>query len=871
MNATRTLPVRLQPHAGEALDSWLEALAHRNSSAFADLLTAVGLKPFNGTATTGWIVALTSQEAATISAATEVDAGRLAAMTLAHYSDRAVRVDAQARSVSRAFPWGRASGSRYCPACLRETSGRWQLSWRLGWTFACLEHHCLLADACPHCGAVQRRRTHVGELVPQAARCASPAATATGRAPARCAADLTDVAVDVFDADHAAITAQRAINTLLDTLTVSSGVYRIMPQPRFNVLCDIRAVAGRALAYGTRPDLQTRIPADLLAAHYREERNELGGRGITRAGDKPGLAAPAWAATAAVGVVAALQSLQCGELADAGHALRWLVTTSRDKGLNVTATNIGWGKNTTPVLTGIQLSALSPDMTPSDQLRYRIGSALPTRPVTGPPRSTTSISRAVPTMLWPAVSLRLAIPNCHQRQLRPALSSLLCLINTQDNLDEAARRVDSSLDGQAVSRVVRLLASNDLWPGIRTALIRLADYLAATEIPIDYQRRRRLDYTNLLPDNVWKQICRDNGIPGPRAARLRIASCFLFERVSSLPASAAPFWFYSNLFQTQVADFPQYLTPELAQSLDEQARAFLAEHGIDDEPLVWTPPGELFDGIDLPGEEPSAIDVAALHDLIAREKTSVGTAATRLAISLEAARYLLTAYPADRPDPPVDSQARDGQVYRTAKTVLTPDLLIDLYQHQRISLRGIAATYGVSRQTIAKLAREYGIQLRGPQRMTSTIIERDWLYDRYVNRRRALPDIAAEAGMSTANMARWAKKYEIPMRSRGGRSHSSTLRAENAAAQAPEVIRPALMGVGGWERLARFAAAASYSSLTVAAERLGLHQFTLVNQINRIERDLDMKLLVRAERGHPMRLTEQGTRVVAAVRAILTR
>ena len=60
MTAVRTLPIRLPPVAGEALDSWLEALAHRNATAFGDLLSAVGLNPYHGTATHGWIVQLSS-------------------------------------------------------------------------------------------------------------------------------------------------------------------------------------------------------------------------------------------------------------------------------------------------------------------------------------------------------------------------------------------------------------------------------------------------------------------------------------------------------------------------------------------------------------------------------------------------------------------------------------------------------------------------------------------------------------------------------------------------------------------------------------------------------------------------------------------
>jgi Bacterial regulatory helix-turn-helix protein, lysR family len=93
----------------------------------------------------------------------------------------------------------------------------------------------------------------------------------------------------------------------------------------------------------------------------------------------------------------------------------------------------------------------------------------------------------------------------------------------------------------------------------------------------------------------------------------------------------------------------------------------------------------------------------------------------------------------------------------------------------------------------------------------------------------------------------------------------TTLAAQSAAVEAPALIRPALAGIGGWDRLQRFAAAAPYPTLTVAAKELGVHQFTLVNQINRIERELGMTLLVRAERGHPMTLTDDGARVVATI------
>jgi len=865
MTTVRTLPIRVPPVAGEALDSWLEALAHRSATAFGDLLAAVGLNPYHGTATNGWIVALTSEQASAITAATAVSRDALTTMTLAHYAGRAVNIHPETPTLKRAFPWGNARGSRYCPTCLTDNGGRWQLSWRLGWSFACTEHHRLLVDACPRCGAVPRRRTHVGDLIPNVGCCARPAPQANGRIPARCDADLTAAEAALLGPDHPAIRAQRLVNTILDHPTAAWGVYRLSPQPRINVLADIRAIAGRALSYGTADDLQAIVPADLLAAYHQARSNADARSDIAPTPTKPGLAAPAQAATAAVGVLAALHALDKSTIAAGGDALRWLVTTSRQRGLQVSATNIGWGKNTTAALTGIQLAALGPLLKPSDQLRYRIGSGLPGYPTA----AMSSIApRRIPTMLWPAWSLRLSIPHCHQWQLRPALSAVLLLVNSRLTLDDATRLIDGPLKGQDISRVLRLLEKHDQWHNIRSALIRMEDYLADNEIPIDYQRRRRTDYTTLLPDKVWAQICRDTATPGPGGARARVARCFLFERLSGLPGPTAPWAPDDSAFRTKTADFPRYLTPELAQALNTHAEEFLAERGIEDEPGTWQPPGEVLDGLELPGPDPAAVEIPELHRVIGIDKIKLGAATTPLNTSLDTLRYLLASHPAPRPVPKPSTPLPTpcNRAYVNAKAAIPRECLANLYERERMSLKDIANSVGVSRATIARLARDYALSIREPGGQAHTTVDRDWLYEQYVNKRRTLPDLAAEAGMSAANMARWAKKYAIPMRSRGGPSHRATLRAQCAISDAPELIRPALAVMGGWERMQRFAAAAQHPTLTAAAQTIGVNQITLVNQVSRIEHDLGMKLLRRAERGRPMELTEDGRRVLAALR-----
>ena len=149
----------------------------------------------------------------------------------------------------------------------------------------------------------------------------------------------------------------------------------------------------------------------------------------------------------------------------------------------------------------------------------------------------TTLAHRMPSMLWPTVSLPSVDPALPPMATAPSAVHHLLLVNSMLNLDEAASLIDSHIDGPPSSRVLQLLEQHDQWHSIRAALIRMADHLAEHESPIDYQRRRRLDYTTLLPDTIWAQICRDTATPGPWAVRARIARCFLFEKLSGQPAA----------------------------------------------------------------------------------------------------------------------------------------------------------------------------------------------------------------------------------------------------------------------------------------------------------------------------------------------
>lgn len=301
--------------------------------------------------------------------------------------------------------------------------------------------------------------------------------------------------------------------------------------------------------------------------------------------------------------------------------------------------------------------------------------------------------------------------------------------------------------------------------------------------------------------------------------------------------------------------------------MGETASDFLARHRIRDEPVTWHPPVSLLSDLDLPGPDPSLIEVTRLHELVRERAHPVQHAAGVLGTTVDAVRLVLDEHPAPAA-PLTATQARAvGRVRHAARQEFSEKEFCRRYGDQHQSLYDIAKQTGFSRQTLARLAAEYGIALReGPQDYKRRgIIDRDWLLEQYVGRHRTLPDLAREKNMSTANMARWARAHQIPLRPRGGASHDSFLRIIDQAACLPAEIRKALTSPYAWQRLHRFAAAARYRTLREAAEHLGITQSALVTQISRLERDIGGSLLERAERGRPMRPTPLGEQVIAAL------
>ena len=699
----RSLPIRLEPLPEEGLDSWLEALASRSASAWADLSRAVGLADFAAQAGRGsgrspfWLE-LTTRHILTVSDATGVEPSIVTSMTLA------ARLSLPAGA---AFPHSmRLPGSRFCPVCLAERDGRWRSWWRLRWAFACPTHACLLVDVCPECGRGQRLRAQPGDLVPRLGWCTNSAPSG-GRRPARCQGRLADATVRHLGLNHPAVQHQRQILDVLTRGSHSRNVYAVSPVPPHDFLRDLTALGQRMLRYGPLPKLCSRIPGEL--------RDDLQ-RALSQRSAR-GVAAPSWMLTAhsSVAVVAAAACLAAPVLfsvspAAAGQRLGWFVTAMRNSGLAVTASNVGWGNNVSDALVGAQLSALATHLGPTDYLRYRACTSRPYR------RGATAAARSIPGLLWPSWALPFVSPGVGFEQRRSALSVATLLVGSRTPARSACASLGAATSPPAVSRVLQTLRAQPDWAERADRLVRLSDMLASDACPIDYERRRRLDYTGLLPDSLWRSICRDLGVPSGRGVKADLHRCWLYEWITGSPARRSPHAVTKPEFLAGLADLPRTLTLEMATALNHAARDFLISSGISNEPLTWTPETAVAVG----SEEDSDVGwpialVEDVHRVVASEGLSLSAIAHRLHVEIGIVRALLSSHPVPSSTADTIRRSTGGTTARAAKA-LSRDQLRDLYVGQRLGLAEIGAQIGVSRQVMTRLARHYGVAVRAAHR-----------------------------------------------------------------------------------------------------------------------------------------------------------
>ncbi|QFS90490.1 hypothetical protein FIV07_06990 [Mycobacterium sp. THAF192] len=520
----------MAPQPGESLTSWLCAYAQRNDVTWRQMLTATGLHRRAGDMEyIGWACRLHAHEIDTLSEATGIEPDVPQAMTLNHYATLGVQVVRRPTRVRRGALNRITCLKHFCPQCLHETQGRWQLAWSLDWTFACTHHGRLLADTCPRCLRPPMRPAPLTDTVPNLSRCSQ---SGDRHGQTVCGADLcTDTP---SPAPPEVIAAQEAINDVLDGDITGFTMYVPAKATPAHILADLRALAGDIASTQTHGPDRT----DRVADRYATAVNVL------RAPDIP---------TAAEILRDRIASPAIGMSRRTELALR---TGSRH------------------ALAGaIELAALDPDLPIGDTLRYRTCTPMPH--VSRRPAATLAIlTRALPTVLWPAWTNYILGADDDDRVARAALACLVAHVGTDAPTSTIATMLGSTAaDISPLLPAMRALRARPDRAEVLTRVITLADHLSATTTAVDYHRRRRLDYTDLLSDS-------GNNNQDP----LR---CMAFELLSGLPRTRAPWYRDTASFARRCHTITR--TQALSETaVNDSMEAFLRAQGID-EPIIAMP------------------------------------------------------------------------------------------------------------------------------------------------------------------------------------------------------------------------------------------------------------------------------------------
>lgn len=801
--ANGRIPIRLDPIPGESFDGWLDAYAQRLRVPTVDLAEALGV-PRGLRRYPNLAVGHETLDPERIARrACGIDPGQVRALWvgLARYEALVTQRLGGSTLLRAVRPLG---CSRFCPACLGESGGRWLAAWRLPWYLACLTHQTLLDCGCPRCDGPQRDRSIRADRVDAlTTRCCHPTGENTGRGDNRCSHDLT-AGMSAEPAAAELITLQAQLIELLDPASSDSHASDLIGR-----LVDLLVVATHVGLDPNRLEGDRRNASGLLANPLAEAHQAL--------------------------------------TDPAGQRLRELADTA---GRPIPRS---WNQGS-PSLDAALLGHRDGRMTATYRLRYRSMTTTGRRPEGIDPSTRL---RAMPLALWPDWAIRLRPAGIEANHFRIAAAAALCVPGTLASLRDITSHW-SQKHAVNLPRLGRIITADEHGTAILAAICALAETLDRDDTPIDYDRRRAIaNDIELLDRDAWASICGAGGTLSGAEFKLTAARLWLWETITGGLAEQAPVAVRRQSGSMMFARYHQFvlrLPRQTAQALLGHARELLDAHGCRQEPLTWSPPAAGIALDMLPGPDPDVVDPQAAHALLARQ-IAPAAVAEQLGITLEHLRYVLREHPRDSP---FGAAGVIPSRLRLAASVTAQELrqLVD----NGGTLTAIAACYNVQRSTVRAKLIAHDIPIPANHRPRHEI-DRAWLHEQYVNKQRTMPEIAAETGASTATIARLIQEYAIPTRGRGTPSHQQSLTAGDGY---PEPLASAVLRPGGTARVRRFQVYARTRSLNAAAKHLGAHSATLTTQLAALETacgDALLERLTRDQRGQ--QLTPLGRTLLA--------
>ena len=418
----------------------------------------------------------------------------------------------------------------------------------------------------------------------------------------------------------------------------------------------------------------------------------------------------------------------------------------------------------------------------------------------------------LPAVMWPRWVARLAPPRTDHEIAGGALTTATVFTGTRLTHAAALQLLDPSNKSRRVTHVLRELDANPNAETIR-AIVGLARYLDFCDVPIDYARRRSLDYRELLPHASWVLMCSELNLKAGNGLRWMLARALLYTMLSGNRVATAPYFAEQKPPSADsVRGFRRVLPSAINDALCAAGSDFLSQLGVD-EPIDWSP--------DL-----AIVGLAELPSLPGSDSTWATS--------------------------------------RPARARIPQTVAAEAYASGR-SLTSIAAGYGVGKQTVGRAIDSTPVQRRrGRSRVE---VDSEWLRRRYVDDRRTISEIASEVGVSRTLIGHRLLGLGIPTRPRGPASRADAIRAHARATDSP-LMAKVLAGQASVQRAERFLTVARHPSLGSAAAELGVNAPTLSSQCKRLSTDAGGVLIERAQRGQPLQLTKLGRQLAAELETV---
>ena len=554
-------------------------------------------------------------------------------------------------TVAQSKNWTRGSGTRYCPDCLHENPGVFYTYWRLWWCFLCERHKTVLRDVCPSCQ---------GELVEATPR------EMLIRDPSLCWVDAADGGACMHPLDRSwsepavdesspLFLAQQCLSSSWaqasrTSVDIPASTFRgvaiaLLGAGDIDRVADLASVAKDGLEglfdlsarIGTTPPKDAYAMGALLGAAYRiisDDEDLIAPviREVTyeRSSRTDQYASAPWSARNFLdtwpGVDASLRRRVLRALDGDLSPIQRLVHGS------VTSRNVAEG-----------YARLRRD---AENIPERPGALLALMNSPDSPTSASWGSTAVPTLMWSSWSNPLGI-NDHigGYALQRAHAAALRVAGTgaYPDYDEIA----------GVGRRLRpdMLGTPSQTRSILRQLCDLAIVLRASPGPIDYDARRKLDFTQLLLLEHWRTLTDSIGEPPGLERRLMNAQRYAFMRVTATSPAQLPQRLRFRKSAPDAADYSEFLltmSAELKHGIDTYLSAWLARFKTATQtrssPVTWAPPRSRPRGADL-GRELEDIDVDTLNALRLGGEASVRRMAAVLDRSTRHVQWAIFEYP----------------------------------------------------------------------------------------------------------------------------------------------------------------------------------------------------------------------------------